>query len=223
MSLADKVAEQQALLVDLGLADGPKHIAVDLGCGPGYQSFALANLGFGSILSIDTSRRLIAELETDKTDNSIKAVVADLLTFPDLVEPGSVNAILCMGDTLTHLESRADVSTLFLHAYNALAADGRLVLTFRDFSTELCGLERFIPVQADDDRIMTCAVDYEPETVVVTDLIHVRNGNEWTLHKSSYQKLRLIPAMLESELQEIGFVVDQNRFVGRMHAIVARK
>ena len=223
MPLAEKVAEQQSLLADLGLAAGPKGIAVDLGSGPGYQSFALANLGYGTVLAIDTSRRLLDELEAAKADHPVKAVLADLRAFPAFVERRTAGAIVCMGDTLTHLESRADISKLFLDAHEALAPDGRLVLTFRDLSTELRGLDRFLPVRADDRRIMTCVLEYEPESVVVNDLIHVRDGSGWRLHKSSYRKLRLAPAALATELDEIGFVVDHNRPAGRMHAISARK
>jgi hypothetical protein len=66
-------------------------------------------------------------------------------------------------------------------------------------------------------------LEYEPESVVVNDLIHVRDGDGWTLHKSSYRKLRLAPATLATELEEIGFVVDHNRPAGRMHTICVRK
>jgi hypothetical protein len=40
-----KVAEQRTLLEVLGMA-GRSGVALDLGCGPGYQSAALAQLGF---------------------------------------------------------------------------------------------------------------------------------------------------------------------------------
>ena len=223
MSLADKVAEQQALLVDLGLRDGPRGVAVDLGSGPGYQSFALARLGYEAVLSIDTSRQLLDELEAAKGDYPVQVILGDLRAFSEFVGPGTAGAIVCMGDTLTHLESRADVSKLVLDAHEALAPGGRLVLTFRDLSSELNGLDRFFPVRADDDRIMICALDYEPESVVVNDLVHVRDGDGWMLHKSSYRKLRLAPAALVAELEGIGFLVDHDRAAGSMHAICARR
>jgi len=57
-----KVAEQRALLERLGV--GPTHraaIAVDLSCGSGFKSIALARLGF-QMMAIDFSQRLLAEL-----------------------------------------------------------------------------------------------------------------------------------------------------------------
>lgn len=38
---------------------------------------------------------------------------------------------------------------------------------------------------------MTCFLEYEPQTVLVHDLIYVRQGKKWELRKSCYRKLRL--------------------------------
>ena len=70
---------------------------------------------------------------------------------------------------------------------------------------------------------MTCALEYEPDCVVVTDLIHIHAGNGWTLHKSSYRKLRLDSASVTKELAGIGFVVDHDGAIGGMRVIAARK
>jgi SAM-dependent methyltransferase len=220
---AEKAVEQAKILADLGADKGAKSIAIDLGCGPGYQSLALANLGYESVIAIDSSRDLLAELDAAKSDDRIKTVLADLRTFPAMVERGSVNVIACMGDTLTHLENKADVLKLYRDAYDALAPGGHFVLTFRDLSQELSGLDRFLPVRSDDQRIMTCVLEYESESVVVNDLIHVRENGGWTLYKSSYRKLRLSPSAQVAELVRIGFSVDHDQPIGRMHAISARK
>jgi SAM-dependent methyltransferase len=220
---AEKAAEQANILADLGVGKGTKRMAVDLGCGPGYQSLALASLGYESVIAVDSSRDLLAELSAARTDDRIKTILADLRTFPTMVERNSVNVITCMGDTLTHLDNKADVLKLYRDAYDALAPGGRFVLTFRDLSQELVGLDRFLPVRADDHRIMTCVLEYEPESVVVNDLIHIRENGLWTLHKSSYRKLRLAPSEQVAGLMRMGFSVDHDQPIGRMHAISAQK
>ncbi|MCP3733327.1 class I SAM-dependent methyltransferase [Sphingomonas sp. RP10(2022)] len=222
LSFDEKVAEQRAFLLELGVE--VRSSAVDLGCGPGYQTIALDAMGFRTILAIDTSRNLLDELEGHRgSRRSIRTELADMRRFPKLVEDASVDTIICMGDTLTHLDDRRDVSTLFRDAHACLRSGGQLALTFRDLSMELTGLDRFLPVRADDGRIMICALDYEEERVVVNDLIHIRSGDGWTLHKSSYRKLRLKPSGLVAELEGLGFAIEQDRPSGRMHAIVARK
>lgn len=223
MPYSDKVAEQFALLAKLGVRPQTTDVALDLGSGPGYQSIALAKLGFSRVLAIDTSQALLDELAAEKGDQPIEPVRADLRALPKLVAPNGADAIVCMGDTLTHLGHRAEVSALFASAYIALAPGGIFVLSFRDLSVELSGLDRFLLVRADADRIMTCVLEYEPHSVVVTDLIHTRDGETWTLRKSSYRKLRLSPPDMATELREAGFAIRHQQPIGRLFVIAATK
>jgi hypothetical protein len=99
------------------------------------------------------------------------------------------------------------------------------VVTYRDLAAnELQGLDRFILVRSDDDRIMTCFLEYTTsDTVTVNDLIHVRGEDGvWTLRKSSYQKLRLPIGWLSSEMEFAGLLVTKQE-AGRMATIVAVK
>ena len=61
-----KAAEQKALLTELGIGQGAHGLAIDLGCGPGYQSAALADLGFSRVIAIDASQTLLDELSANK-------------------------------------------------------------------------------------------------------------------------------------------------------------
>jgi SAM-dependent methyltransferase len=223
MPFPAKVAEQRRALEALGIEAGEHATAIDLGCGPGFQSIALAALGFKRVIAVDTSQPLLDELNSQKRDLSIETVLADLREFDRLVPRGAAEAIVCMGDTLTHLDSAQDVTEVFAKARESLQPGGLLVLTFRDLSAELTGLDRFLPVHADDDRIMTCVLEYRPDIVVVTDLVHVRESGGWTLHKSSYSKLRLRPEALANELTSLGLTIRKNEPFGRMHALVAEK
>ncbi len=219
----EKAAEQKALLMELGLRNGEGGTAIDLGSGPGYQSAALADLGYGRVIAIDTSQALLDELAAQKGTRPIEPLFADMCRFADHVRPGSVNAIVCMGDALTHLESHQDVSGILADAFKALAPGGRLILTFRDMSEALTGLDRFIPVQSDADRVMVCFLEYEPQTVVVHDLIHSRTETGWTMRRSCYRKLRVSSDEVVRQLKQLGFEIDVNRMAGRMWAISARK
>lgn len=223
LPLGVKVAEQRALLEELGVGGGRLNLAFDLGSGPGFQALALAGIGFARVVAIDTSRALLDELLQARKELPIEAIQADLRAFSTLAERGSADTIVCMGDTLPHLETRDDVSRLLAAAHAILAPGGLFILTFRDLSVELIGLDRFLPVRADADRIMTCVLEYEPEAVVVNDLIHVRQGPGWTFHKSSYRKLRLGAAAIAEELVGLGFLIEHEGIAGRMNAIVARK
>jgi SAM-dependent methyltransferase len=185
---------------------------------------ALAELGFSRIVAIDTSAKLLAELQTRSAGLPIQTVRADFDSLRQLVEPQSADVAVCMRDTLTHLPSKTGVSKLFSDACRALKAGGLVVLTFRDRTPTMSGLDRFVPVRSDADKIMTCFLECESsETVVVQDMIHLRNGSEWTLHKSSYRKLRLAPDWVCSELAAAGFRIQRDEPPGRLCAVTASK
>jgi SAM-dependent methyltransferase len=231
---SDKVAEQQSIL-SKAFADAaftPSGQAIDLGSGPGFQAFALANLGFTSILAVDTSPTLLHELDSHRTHQPIRTALADIRDLPALTTPASASAIVCMGDTLTHLPAKSDVDTLFRDAFTALAPGGILILTWRDLTPELSGPDRFIPVRSDDSTIMTCFLEYDsPDTVQVHDLIYTRQPETqdtaqppaWTLNKSSYPKLRLSPQFLAAQLAQIGFKVHPQSTAGRLLLLAATK
>lgn len=206
------VAGQRGLLESCGAGSpgGDDRVALDLGCGSGIHSIALAQLGYGTVVAVDVSPTLVAELtERSAGFPAVRPVQADLCDGLDaIVEPGSVTTAVCMGDTLPHLPHHAAVRRLVDEVFAALVPGGLFVLSFRDLTTPLSGLDRFLQVRADDDRIMTCFLEDEGDAVRVHDLVHTKDsGGTWQLGKSSYRKLRLSPGWVADELRAAGFTV----------------
>ncbi|MBB4931721.1 SAM-dependent methyltransferase [Lipingzhangella halophila] len=204
-------AQDQQTLEKLGVsAPSASGVAVDLGCGPGPQTLALADMGFGTVVGVDTSQELLDELaHLARSRSAVRTRKGDLLdVLPDVAAPGSVDVVVCMRDTLLHLPDLDAVDLLLTRAATALTTGGTLVLTYRDLTQQLAGTDRFLPVRSDDERIMLCALDYDsPETVTVNDLVYTRTTDGWQLHKSSYPKLRIAPGTLAKRVEAAGLVV----------------
>jgi SAM-dependent methyltransferase len=195
--------------------------AVDLGAGFGLHAIPLARRGF-SVVAIDGCESLLQELEALAGALPIRAVRGDLLGFRAHIETPA-DVIVCMGDTLTHLPDQSSVAVLFRDVAANLSRDGLFVATFRDyFSAPLQGDARFIPVHGDDDRIMTCFLEYEDSTVTVHDLLHERDGMKWQLRVSSYRKLRLSPTWVAEQLSALGLTVRSDLAPNGMIRISAR-
>src|SRR5687768_15888052 len=182
--LQQKQEEHQKFFLDLGLAPLTTRRAIDLGCGHGIQSIALAHLGF-RVAAVDFNAELLNELFVAKGDLAISLYKEDLLQF--LRESNeNVDVITCMGDTLTHLESPEEVSELIGLCSQRLVPGGKLVLSFRDLSEELKKENRFILVKSDDHRILSCFLEYVDDKVIVYDMLWQKEDSGWKQKVSFY-------------------------------------
>lgn len=178
-------------------------VAIDLGAGCGFQSIPLAQAGF-SVTAIDSDQTLLNELGNHAGDLPITSIQDDLTDFTRHCGK-KAELIVCMTDTLLHLDSKNTVDTLFRDVSASLEEGGAFIITFRSLTSELAELDRFIPVKHDDNTIFTCFLEYEENTVKVHDLIHKKEDGEWQLKKSFYRKLRLSMEWVDKHLADVGF------------------
>ena len=205
-----------------GLKSGAHGVAVDLGCGFGLQAIPLAELGY-AVTALDFSAELLGELRSRAGTLPVRAVKDDLLNFPGhLTAPA--NVIVCMGDTLTHLPSLAAVNDLLHLAVANLAPGGLLALTFRDYvGAELKRDQRFIPVRSDDQRILTCFLEYGDGFVDVHDLVHARVPGGWRQSVSRYRKLRLDRHAVATWLSSLGLEIVRHDVERGLVTVLAKK
>ncbi|MCG8565932.1 MAG: class I SAM-dependent methyltransferase [Desulfobacterales bacterium] len=177
--------------------------AVDLGAGCGFQSIPLARAGY-SVTAIDLDAGLLDELKMHSKGLDVTPIQSDLMLFEQFVQ-SDAELVVCMTDTILHLESKEMVVSLFEKVFAALEDRGRFVITFRDLTVELTDVERFLPVKSDENLIFTCFLEYEAETVKVHDLIYKKVDGEWCLRKGFYRKLRLSKEWIIRQLSACGF------------------
>ena len=180
-------------------------LVVDLGAGFGMHAIPLARAG-ARVMAFDTSTELLTELDRLAKGLPVETEADDLLSFRAHLS-GKAAAVLCMGDTLTHLAEHTHVDFLAQEVHEALGPGGQFVLSFRDYSAPLEGIARFIPVRSDERRVLTCFLEYEEDTVIVHDILHERSGDSWDTRVSSYRKLRLSPDRVIASLGTSGFEV----------------
>jgi len=215
------LARGAAELDAIGVPPRGKGVAVDLGAGFGMHAMELARRGY-RVIAVDTCDALLDELRANAVGLPVDIVHDDLLAFARHL-PGKADLVLCMGDTLTHLPDEASVATLVGAAAEALAPAARFVASFRDYSAALSGVRRFIPVRSDEQRILTCFLEYSEGHVTVHDILHERDGSQWELSVSSYEKLRLAPDRLATFFEEHGFVVASESGMSGMVRLIATR
>lgn len=204
-----------------GIKPSKNGYALDLGAGSGFQSVPLNDLGF-AVVSVDISEKLCSELGARINDRKIEIRNSDILDFlksdRDVYE-----VIVCMGDTITHFSTKENFSQSIKLCSQKLIYDGTIILTFRDYSVELTGVSRFIPVKSDEDRIFTCFLEYAPDKLLVYDILNFKNNNKWEHKISVYPKLRLSAEWVKQVLEENGLHVTWFDMSKGFVRLIARK
>ena len=196
--------------------------ALDLGCGSGFQSIALAKLGY-RVLAVDMCETLLNELRHRSAGGDIVAVQGDILDYSLYADEGPFEVVVCMGDTLTHLQKTREVSALFTNIYPLLEQGGKLALSFRDLTAELTGIDRIIPVRSEDDKIMATFLEYEETQVNVHDMVFVKGDSGWVLRKSTYRKLRIGMHQVQDFLQNLNLKIVSGEEQEGFSVIIAEK
>lgn len=177
--------------------------ALDLGCGPGFHAQVLARQGY-RVTAVDQNRHLLDEMGRFSDPEHVIPCEGDILDSQLYSGSAPFGLVLCMGDTLLHLDTVQDAGRLLRDLACLMAPGAVLAVSMRDYALELRGSDRFLPVRSDADRIMTVCLDYAPDHVLVHDLIYSRSGEGWMLAKGSYRKLRLTEERLMKLLRDAG-------------------
>jgi 2-polyprenyl-3-methyl-5-hydroxy-6-metoxy-1,4-benzoquinol methylase len=211
----------KAFLVDNNIKPFNLKFAIDLGAGNGIQTIALAELGF-KVKAIDFNDQLIAELKSRIGNSTIEVFNDDIKLIRKYSKP-QPELIVCCGDTLTHLDSITEIQKIIQDSFDILATNGRLILSFRDYSTELVDTNRFIPVKSDSQRILTCFIEYFVDKLRVTDLLHEFENDKWVQKVSSYYKTRINRDLVLGFLKDSGFKISLDNVANRMITIIGQK
>lgn len=188
--------------LELSSATGAR--SLDLGCGSGFQSIALADLGY-DVVAVDTSQLLLDELASHTNGQNIETVLGDMRDADAYREWGPFSLVVCLGDSILSLERAAEVEKMLTDLMACLQQQATVVVGFRSLLQPLTGVDRAIPVRLDDDRLWTTFLEYEQEHVVVNDQLFVKDVDGWRMEKGSYKKLRLDPQCVVDQFHLLGF------------------
>jgi predicted RNA methylase len=219
--LTSKQTEFQNFLVEQKLLPKLSKIAVDLGAGNGIQSVSLAKSGY-CVKAIDFNTQLLDELTKNTKGLNVEIINADIRNLDNL-SVYNPELIICWGDTIAHLDSEQEIMQLIITISKTLSEEGKFLLSFRDYSVELTGENRFIHVKSDENRILTCILDYQLQYIRVTDLLYEKIGDRWKQKVSSYKKVRVTTDMIVKILEQANMKIQLNQIINQMTTIIVSK
>lgn len=99
---------------------------VDLACGTGSLSEELTKLGF-NVLGVDISEEMLSHAENKKISSglSMQYIFGDMTNFS--LGESKADVIVCMLDSLNHLENFEEIKKTFKNVYNCLTVGGLFI------------------------------------------------------------------------------------------------
>lgn len=116
-----------SLLHEYNITDG---LVAELGCGTGTITEGLAAAGY-DMIGIDVSPDMLEIANEKKNANGFSSIMylqQDMCSF-ELY--GTVNAIVCVCDSINYLSNTDQITTVFSLANNYLEADGIFICDFK--------------------------------------------------------------------------------------------
>jgi SAM-dependent methyltransferase len=179
--------------------------AVDAGTGTGLHARALARLGV-HVVAVDVSRAMLERLPARDTAEGrlITPAQADLRSL-DREVAAPVDALLCLGNTLPHLRTDADLAAVLGAFRRAVKPGGRVVVQLLNFDRLLASGERVQHVRETDGVIFIRFYDFLPDCVRFNLLLLRREGGTLRPTLRSVDLRPLTRALLARSCAAAGF------------------
>jgi glycine/sarcosine N-methyltransferase len=150
--------------IDTLLLQFPVSGALDIGCGTGVYTLALAQRGV-TATGVDLSAAMLDKARRNARDHGLEANwhQASMDHLP--AKLNGADLLLCMGNTLPHLLTRELLHDTLMGFHAALGLGGRIALHLLNYDSILARQERVVGVSRDGDIEYTRFYDFCPPHV----------------------------------------------------------
>ncbi len=220
--------EMPFLLHQLGTMNKPEGIPLrilDAACGTGQHAIALAKTGM-QVAGADLSSEMISIARQNAAEAGVK-IDFQTAGFGSLAETfgsKSFDALLCLGNSLPHVLSKAELEKALLDFYACLAPGGLLLIQNRNFDAVIADHNRWMEPQAhtegEHEWIFQRFYDFEPDGLIRFNIITLqrRVPGEWQATITSTHLAPQTRQELEQALRTAGFT--QIKVFGSLEDVV---
>ncbi|WP_108660875.1 methyltransferase domain-containing protein [Acuticoccus kandeliae] len=188
--------------IDILRARG-KESVLDVATGTGFHSVSLTEAGFG-VTSVDGSAAMLAKAFQNATSRGLimKTVQADWRWLNRHIQ-GKYDAIICLGNSFTHLHEEQDRRRALAEFYAALKHDGVLILDQRNYDQMLdhgfstkhkyyyCGDKVTAEPEHIDEGLVRMVYSFPDDSKFTLNMCPIRkNYVRRLLHEAGFQRVR---------------------------------
>jgi glycine/sarcosine N-methyltransferase len=198
--------------IEAQLGAGAARRVLDAACGTGQHALALAQRGY-TVVGADLSPRMIERAMANAQAQGVSAefVAAGFGELRARVG-GGFDAVLCLGNSLPHVLTAADLAAALADFAACLRRNGLLLIQNRNFDRVLARHERWMEPQAhqegDREWLFLRFYDFEPDGLLRFNVVTLQRqrGGDWTQHTAATQLWPQRHADLLAALKGAGFV-----------------
>lgn len=185
---------------------------LDAACGTGMHAIALAKLGF-EVAGADLSEKMIARAEVNAkaTDVSVQFKAVGFGRLSAAFGSQSLDALLCLGNSLPHLLSAKDLQNALVDFSSCLKPGGLLILQNRNFDAVMKNRQRWMEPQStrggNDEWLFLRFYDFEPDGLINFNILTLKRQGEqgWQQSILSTPLRPILSGELQSGLEKAGF------------------
>lgn len=179
---------QQKEVLSAILAQFPARSAVDMGCGTGVHAIALAQLGL-DVTGVDISASMLekARAHARETDTTLRFIEGDFLVR---IPHAPVDLLICLGNSLPHLESRDALAAVLTHWRSLCAPGGRIIIQLLNYRRVLARGERIVNIRRDGSDTIVRFYDFLGDALQFNILTLHEDGSDIS---HALQSTRLTP------------------------------
>jgi len=186
---------------------------LDAACGTGMHAIALAKLGL-QVSGADLSPAMIERARHNALHSGV-AVDFQPARFGQLsstFSTGSFDAILCLGNSLPHLLTSAELSAALVDFAACLKPGGMLLVQNRNFDSVMQARQRWMEPQSasegQSEWLFLRFYDFDPDGLITFNILtlHRQAGQPWTQALTATRLRPLLAAEMRSALTTSGFV-----------------
>jgi glycine/sarcosine N-methyltransferase len=189
------------------LARTPARSVLDIACGTGWHTIALARRGY-TAAGYDASPAMIEQARVNAARASIDVPfqVADFSQVEKI--PGAFGAILCLGNSLPHLLCQGKFFQAFRQMQTKLKPGGVLILHNLNYDLRLKTKPRFFAVEGKEDMLVWRFADYGADLITFHTALFERSPSQppkWSVQVNSTLQKPWLAGDYRNALMDAGF------------------
>jgi len=186
---------------------------MDTACGTGHHAIALAKLGF-QVSGSDLFPEMVslADANAKAAGEQVSFRTAGFGRISDTFDqPGEFDAVLCLGNSLPHVDSNQDLKKTLRDFKDLLRSGGIFILQMRNFDLVMGEKKRWMEPQSVKDGatewLFLRFYDFEDDGKIQFTILSLQRkvNSPWQTQLTSTHLLPIHSEQLKTELGALGF------------------